>query len=105
MAKKQKPKFDWNKFLNINKKIVVHCETEKEAETFCRLMHEHGLKWGGDNPYVKRDGTVRTLWNMNIGNNKKPLNCYSNLGLHDTLEYYNKQGTPILKFSSYDFSE
>lgn len=105
MAKANKKKFDWNYFLDKSEKKVVHCETKKEAEQFCRLMHEHGLRWCGGMPYVKTDGTVNTQWTGMSPWHNEVLNCYSNQGAHDALKFYNEVGIPILRFSAYDFSE
>lgn len=44
--------FDWASFKgSYNQR--VHCETEEEAEVFCRLMHEHGLTWRTGGSYLK----------------------------------------------------
>ena len=36
-------KFNWEDFKN--GKIVVHCDTEKEAKKFIKQCYKHGLKW------------------------------------------------------------
>lgn len=100
MAKTKKKKFPWDYFLDKSSKKVVHCETRREAERFCRLMHEHGLRWNATHPYVSDDGAIHSNYN---NNNNKPI-CYSNMGTYDKLEWYNAHGTPILRFSSYDFT-
>ena len=36
-------KFNWEDFKN--GKIVVHCDTEKEAKKFIKQCYKHGIKW------------------------------------------------------------
>lgn len=101
---KQKKKFDWDYFLDRSEKKVVHCDNEQEAEQFCKLMHEHGLRWCGGKPYVL-NGTANTKWGRSPLFGGEYLNCYSNGGKYGTLHGYNEIGAIILKFSAYDFSE
>lgn len=107
MAKESKKKFDWDYFLDKSKKKAVHCETRQEAEQFCRMLHEHGLKWGAKKPYVRNDRVDIGFYGMpsNFDNSieKERMNCYSNMGLHDSVEWYNKNGVEIFRFSAYDF--
>ena len=99
---KQKKKFDWDYFLDRSEKKVVHCDNEEEAKIFCRLMHEHGLRWCGSQPYVLSNGKPNTKWTDWFGD---VLNCYSNEGRHGSLHGYNEIGAVILKFSAYDFED
>lgn len=102
MAKQLKKKFDWDRFISNREKIVVHCDNEKEAEIFCKIMHERGLRWCGGNPYVLMNGKANTKWGNFFG---ELLNCYSNEGKHGSLNNYNEEGVVIWKFSAYDFSD
>lgn len=96
MAHKPKKKFDWKKFKG-NAMMCVHCQTEKEAIEFCRLMHEHGLKWGCFN-------RPSYLTKTNYGNYKE-MTCYYGSGQYGDLEWANYNGDIICKFSAYDFSD
>ena len=91
MAKKQKPKFDWEEFLNKDQKKVIHCETYREAKQCLKLLKEHGLRFRS---------SIDCYWDRDI-----PNVCFSNMSGYDRVYYYNQEGTPIYKFSSYDFSE
>lgn len=37
----------------IGQKVAVNCTTPKQAEAFCKLMHENGLKWSSGFSYLE----------------------------------------------------
>ena len=41
--------FDFEKYATNH---AIHCKTEEEAKDFCRVMHEHGLKWFSGESYL-----------------------------------------------------
>lgn len=89
-----KKKFDWDRFISPYNDKVVHCETREEAELFCNLMHEHGLKW--------EDGELYT--DVIEWDKYKQDTCYNSDGLYANLNFYKDNGCEILKFSDYDFT-
>ena len=30
---------------DFNGKVAMHCKTEKEANDFCKVLHENGRRW------------------------------------------------------------
>lgn len=53
-----------SKKFNINDypgKYVMHCKTEEEAKDFCRVLHEAGRTWSGNDSYLNN-----THWNQSI---------------------------------------
>ena len=94
MAHKPKKKFDWEKFER-NSRMCVHCQTEKEAKEFCRLMHEHGMRWRGGNSYLT-DNKYDVY---------KDMTCYYGSSQFCDLDWANREGDIICKFSAYDFSD
>ena len=91
MAKK---KFDWENFKG-NSKMCVHCQTEHEAKEFCRLMHEHGMKWIGGKSYLTINHYI----------NYKEKTCYYGDGEYCDLEWADIHGDKICMFSKYDFTD
>lgn len=89
-----KKKFDWEKFINTDEEIVVHCKTNNEAEAFCNLMDKHGLKWSSGESY-----TEKTRWKIH-----KTETCYSSEGCYSDKLWYEYAGYKILEFSDYDFT-
>ena len=83
--------FDWKRFMNRNYPIAVHCRTEKEAEDFCREMHEHGLTWCNKGSYLK----------CNEYNTYKEETCYTNEGMFADRNFYIRNGYEILEWSDY----
>lgn len=75
--------FNWDKFINFNNKIAVHCKTEKEAKDFCKHMSEQGIVW------------VTTY------DKHRESTCYTGLGIcigYNSCKYY---GYKILEWSDY----
>lgn len=75
--------FNWDKFINFNNKIAVHCKTEKEAKDFCKRMSEQGIVW------------VTTY------DKHRESTCYTGLGIcigYNSCKYY---GYKILEWSDY----
>lgn len=91
MATKQKPKFNWEEFLQKGKK-VIHCSTRQEVEQCLELLESHGIVFHH-----------RADWYWNECGRQGV--CLSNSWTFDKIDYYNRTGVPIYKFSSYDFSE
>ena len=87
--------FDFEKWKN--QYVVMHCKTEEEAKAFCKEMHEAGLKWWNDSPYIKDDGVTDDEWST-----YKEDTCYNfNEGFYGVLEYYKNKGFIILEYSDY----
>lgn len=84
-------RFDWTKFMNRNNNIAVHCETEEEANDFCKKMHEHGLKWCGGKSYLSYN-----YWSAY----KKDI-CYDNTGGYSPYDYYKNKNFTIFEWSDY----
>lgn len=60
--------FNFNDYKGQN--VVMHCKTEREAKNFCQAMHEAGLKWCNDEPYINAtcyDCGVDTCYYFNEG--------------------------------------
>ena len=84
-------KFNWEEFLDKSRKIAVHCKTEEEAKDFCKLMHEHGLKWINGDLYMER-----TNYSTYQG-----ISCYYADGTCSGLGYAEERGYKILEWSDY----
>ena len=91
MARKVKPKFNWEEFLRSSRKMVIHCETEKETEKCLALLKAHGISFKWSSLHYWSD----------FGKNL----CFSNQRSYHSINKYNRDGTQIFKFSSYDFEE
>jgi len=90
----------WEEFLNQNNDIVVCCHTKIEAETFCKLMHEHGLKWKSGNSYLDIN-----RWN-NLCIDKKYSVNYTNHGCYGTcLDFEKRHDYMIYEFSDIIFKK
>lgn len=88
LDKKTKEAFNWRQFIS-DAKLAVHCKTEKEAKTFCRLMYIHHLAWsyGGSFLYdISYEG---------------PETCYEKNHGGNTRDYYEKNGYHILEFADF----
>ena len=83
--------FNWNEFKGIRNKIAIHCRTEEEAKNFCRMMHEHGMKWCNGTSYLKN----------NEFKIYKTRTCYSNRGAYSPYEYYQRNGYIIREYSDF----
>lgn len=90
-----KQKFDWDNFINNPDKIAIHCKTEAEADKFCYLMHEHGLKWRSGASYLSN--TYYYEYEERI--------YYTNKGSRGKIDFANENNIPILSFSLFDFDE
>ena len=68
-------------------KIAVNCTTQEQAEAFCKLMHDNGLKWFNGDYYFPY-----TLWDR-----YKQSTCYDfNKGQFMDLQYYTEEDYTIL---------
>ena len=84
--------FDWDKFLNRNFKIVVHCKTLKEAKDFCQQMHNNDLKWCDNRTYLE----------LNNWNSYKEDTCYTNDGCYCHIGYFKRERNwTILEYSDF----
>lgn len=73
-----------------NKRVVMHCKTKEEAISFCKEMHNAGLKWANNLEYVSDN-----LWDV-----EKEKMCYDfNNGEYSDIDYYKQEGYEILEFS------
>ena len=90
-----KNKFDWEKFLNKDNKIVVNCKTKEEAKAFCNLMDKHELEWSSGDSYIEL-----TEWESH-----KEKTCYDSNGSYSEVNLYEEHGYKVLEFSDYDFTE
>lgn len=71
------------KVTDLSENEVIHCQTLKEAEAICKLMHEAGLKWNDGDSYIN------TNWNVF-------QDCYNpKKGTHDRIEFCRKKGYTI----------
>jgi len=74
-------------------KYVMWCKTEEEAEWFCRLMHEDGRKWNGNESYLNE-----TNWE----NCSEGIVYYFNEGEYDLIvDIYMYDEYTILKASDF----
>lgn len=75
-----------------DKKVVMHCRTEEEAEDFCRVMHEAGKKWCDGSLYLNN-----TEWD-----NYEEETCYNfNIEGFSCRKFYIKEKYKILEWSNY----
>lgn len=75
-----------------DKKVVMHCKTEEEANEFCEVMHKAGKTWSSGVRYLER-----TNWK-----NYEDQTCYFfNNGTHDSIDYSREVGYKILEWSDY----
>ena len=82
---KTKPKFDWDKWLE-NEDVAVHCETKRESDRFAELAYQHGNRIPSHCYEVEKERTV-----------------YFSDDSYCDIDYANRKGYEIFKFSSYDF--
>lgn len=83
--------FDWESFKDESKKIAVHCKNKKEAEDFCRQMHEHGMTWCDGECYLED-----TYWEE-----YEEDMCYSSDGTYADIDFHEFQKYTILEWSDY----
>lgn len=75
-----------------DKKVVMHCSTEKESRDFCRVMHEAGKRWYNGTSYLYRTG-----WSV-----LKEEICYNfNEDTYDCRSFYIEGEYKILEWSDY----
>lgn len=75
--------FNWDKFINFNNKIAVHCKTEKENKDFCKCMDDQGIMW-----VTKYDKYCENT-------------CYTGLGICINYNSCEDYGYKILEWSDY----
>lgn len=75
-----------------DKKVVMHCKTQEEAEAFCKEMDEAGLTWADGYRY-----TGRNLWKEN----KENTCYYFNKGTQSRIDYAREQKYTVLEYSVY----
>ena len=57
---------------------VIHCQTEKEANEICKLMHQVGLRWSSGDSYLQN-----TKYMVDV--------CYHiSSGSYETYDYFKK---------------
>lgn len=83
-------KFDWKKFKG-NGKMCVHCKTKDEAERFCKMMDEHGMKWCTGSSFLKCN-------NYSIRLNET---VYFGDGKYGDRKYAGEHHCSIFEFSDY----
>ena len=47
------------KVTDLKEKEVIHCKTEEEANTICKLIHEAGFNWDSGSSYLKDNGYIQ----------------------------------------------
>ena len=84
-------------FENYKGKYVMHCKTEKEAEEFCKLMHDNKMYWASDSRYDK----------CNYYYLEGDTICYDfNKGNFGSENYYGKHNYIILEWEDFmDFKK
>lgn len=83
-------KFDFDKYKY--KKVVMHCKTEEEANDFCRVMDEAGLRWITGERYTKVLAYERY----------RQKTCYQfNCGGFASKEFFVEEGYEILEWSDF----
>lgn len=83
--------FDWDLFKNTTYRIAVHCKTKEDAENFCRMMHEHGLRWCNGNSYLKQN-------NYHVYTTKT---CYTNKGAYSPYDFYKQNKYIIVEYGDF----
>lgn len=68
--------FNWEKFMNKDNNIAVHCKTEEEAIDFCKKMDKLGMRWTSGEYY-----STNNNWKTYKGRT-----CYTNNGYFGTKE-------------------
>ena len=94
----EKKKFNWNKFGN--RRTTVHCKTEKEAKQFSDILRQRGYYW-------QISGRIDNV-NYPYCNAYPGRLCFYADGkclLYGNLDYANRKGHEIYRFSSYDFDD
>lgn len=73
-------------------KVVMHCKTKEEAESFCQYLHENRKKWCNGETYM-----ANTSWDIYGKNTVYVFNqgCYGSYG------YCEENGYTILEWSDY----
>lgn len=75
-----------------NKTVVMHCETEEEAKSFCEHLCRLGKSWCDGTSYIKD-----TYWN-----DFKKNTCYRfNEGTYQDKDYFERMGYTILEWSNF----
>lgn len=83
--------FNWKEFLNTKNNVAVHCQTEKEAIDFCKLMDAHELIRHSGNSYI-----INTHWDSN-----KEDTIYYNTGDYSSLRSPSSWGYRIYDWSDF----
>lgn len=96
-AKQPKKKFDWDTFLNRKVLQVIHCETAHELLALKTELAKRGLKWRSGDSY-----TNKNICQFCEYENKTAL---TNGGQYCDVDYFNRSGTVIYRFSMYDFGD
>ena len=84
--------FDFN---NYKGKYVMHCKTEKEAEEFCKVMHEDGKTWSNRVQYIQD-----ILWKVYLEDT-----CYDfNKGMYCSESFFQEANYMILEWEDFRFT-
>lgn len=83
--------FNWEKFMDKDNKIAVHCKTEEEAIDFCRQMDGHGLKWCDSVSYIEENNWEKY----------KKETCYLNDGTFTNMFSCEDCADKLLEWSDY----
>ena len=76
------------KVTDLKENECIHCETEEQAKSICKLMHEAGLEWKGGESYLSK----------NYYGNYKSETCYFPIdGQYDELSYAKEENYKIYK--------
>jgi hypothetical protein len=73
-------------------KVVMHCKTKEEAESFCQYLHENGKTWCNGDSYIGR-----TYWDSN----GEMMAYRFNRSTYASVPYYRSEGCTILEWSDY----
>lgn len=71
---------------------AMHCKTEKEAENFCKFLHENGRKWASGDSYLHDN-----FWYHYCENT---VYCF-NEACYNSIKYTDKTKYKILEWSDY----
>jgi hypothetical protein len=91
-------KITLSEFWNSKEKLVICCETEEQATELCNAFEKSGKTWHSGETYKT------TNWEYWDKKCYSPM-CYSNDGLWDEYDFYDKNEKTIYEFDEVNLDE
>ena len=79
-------------FWNNDRKLVIHCKTEEEANKLLEAFDKLGKKWGTRDSYLE----------YNCWNKYREDTCYDNANKYSRFDFYKEENYIIYEFEDVD---